>query len=414
MKTAAIINSVPANTGDELLLNVAMRILKSSNFNTSSVHSNQPEIANQVVPEYCHFWDLNEARTRDVQPFIRRPVGGILQRMGVRAMWPLALAGLGKRTAPAWQALNEAEWVFSSAGGYLNSRYGYHDRLLCFEDLLAAGKRLVFLPQSIGPFDTKKDHTRLMKTLERVQLVMTRDAISVEYLAEIGYDEPNVTIWPDLGLLSGTFGHSSRRKTNQDETPRKILFNAREWVYKENSESLASRLSKILQYLVSDGQTEVICASTCQGVPNYVDDSKFMTSIRSHLDAKSQTFVKITSNHLRPQEYFDLAKTCDAYVGMRLHGAIISMHAGIPALAIGYEDKSLEIFTELGLRDNCVDMMSSTEELLFRVDRMLNNSEIYESVLRRALASPKYCHRNFSKRFDHLLNIPGNGRDIVL
>lgn len=42
--------------------------------------------------------------------------------------------------------------------------------------------------------------------------------------------------------------------------------------------------------------------------------------------------------------------TCDVVISMRLHGCLLAMIAGTPAMGLAYESKAPEIFFQLGLK----------------------------------------------------------------
>src|SRR4029079_12956980 len=61
---------------------------------------------------------------------------------------------------------------------------------------------------------------------------------------------------------------------------------------------------------------------------------------------------------------------CDAFIGMRLHGCILSMLAGTPALGLGYEEKTREIFHQLELDRYQVPFTAGLDAWLSGADRL--------------------------------------------
>lgn len=400
----SVINSVPINAGDELLLNVAIRLIKGAGLRINSVHSNQRDLAGDIVPEYNHFWDLDQAAMRDFGFMLRGPIRGLLQRMKICPMWPIIAGRHGRLTRLPYEALSDSDWIFSAPGGYLNSRYGYRNRLWAFEKCLNLGKSLVLMPQSIGPFDKNENHGKLIDVLSRARMVMVRDAVSFSYLEDIGYNNSNLTKWPDLGLLSGSFSNEVEQ-IEFNKSNRTILFCARKWKHRESPNALSRRLAGLLTALLSVGDTRVICASTCQGVNGYVDDSIFMSDIKNLVDPKYKNLISISKEHLRPNDYFKLAQQCDAYIGMRMHGAIIAMHARTPVLAIGYEDKTREIFSELNLTEYCVDMQASHDELCEKANYLIADLESARYKIDLALSHPRYKSDVFATNFGNAIGL---------
>jgi polysaccharide pyruvyl transferase WcaK-like protein len=379
---AALINAVPANCGDELLLLASIRLLEAAGFTVGSVHSNQRNYFD-VVADKPHFWDMEHALYQDIRslPYPVRKLPQFARNGAWSVLSRLPVTNSYKTNAQ----LQQAGWIFSSAGGYMNSRYGYGSRLRVLEAMLAADKKVVLLPQSIGPFHAHVDHGRLRDVLEQARLVMVRDRISLDHLDGIGLSMQNVGLWPDLGLISGLLPFYDERPLSYNDTPR-VLFNARAWTYRSSGSELVAKLGKLLSELVEGGKSRVICASTCQGINGYVDDAEIMQQLANFVPEHDRHYISFVSEHLHPLDYHKLARTCDCYIGMRMHGAIIAMHAGIPALAIAYEEKSGEVFKQLGIPECCIDMDDSASSLSSKASWFLSNLQSLRSRTNAALA----------------------------
>ncbi|WOV56342.1 polysaccharide pyruvyl transferase family protein [Enterococcus faecium] len=106
------------------------------------------------------------------------------------------------------QYLDSIEYVFDINGYSLSSQWGnriskiYADRYILAKKL---GKKVAILPQSLGPFDYKKDKSEMSKliskSLSNLEVVFAREHQGVESLREIGVEE-NVVYSPDLVLTN--------------------------------------------------------------------------------------------------------------------------------------------------------------------------------------------------------------------
>ena len=181
-----------------------------------------------------------------------------------------------------------------------------------------------------------------------------------------------------------------------------ILFCARSWKYGIPNSVLVDKFRQILIEILSDEHFDVLCASTCQGIDGYVDDSIIIHEILSDLPSAARKRVRITPGHLNYLQYFEVAKSCDCYIGMRMHGAIMALHAGIPALALGYEDKTKQVFQELGLLDCSIDIDESVKNLVEKSHWFLQNLDLLGKRSRSAILKTDY---NFNNRVDEFAKI---------
>jgi colanic acid/amylovoran biosynthesis protein len=112
-----------------------------------------------------------------------------------------------------------------------------------------------------------------------------------------------------------------------------------------------------VERLVTARGARVVFISTCQGVPEYGhDDSQVADRVFYALPEAVRPEVEVDSAYHHPAELRALLGQCDAVVATRMHAAILAMLGGAPALAIGYEAKSRELFARAGLADWCLDI----------------------------------------------------------
>ena len=130
--------------------------------------------------------------------------------------------------------------------------------------------------------------------------------------------------------------------------------------------------------------------STCQGVENYVDDSKTALIIQESLIKKNQSFqnrVHVDSKFYTFFELMDLLNSRYTFVvGTRLHMCILSLINGTPAFNISYEIKGKYCYEYLGYQDYSVDFNETTQEVSTKFDSFLNNisnikDSLYETIL---------------------------------
>ena len=108
-------------------------------------------------------------------------------------------------------------------------------------------------------------------------------------------------------------------------------------------------------------------------VKGYKDDSILAYQIVSNLGDKHKSRCEIIEQKLPMSDLIAILNTHDAYVGMRLHAAIFSLIAGIPALNIGYEDKTRGIFEDLEYDENHFFYNSDIETWINKLNHFIGN-----------------------------------------
>lgn len=62
-----------------------------------------------------------------------------------------------------------------------------------------------------------------------------------------------------------------------------------------------------------------------------------------------------------PEETEALYGTCDAILGVRLHGAVFGLKQGVPTIGLAYEAKVAGMFEKVGLSQNALPLESPAE-----------------------------------------------------
>jgi len=141
----------------------------------------------------------------------------------------------------------------------------------------------------------------------------------------------------------------------------------------------------LVKWLLREPGREILFASTCQGVNGYVDDSRLAVAILESLPPDCRKRCILRRDKMVLQELIDEYSKCQAYVGMRMHGAILSMLGGTPAFGVAYEQKTAEIMGQMGFSKCHVDWKHPTDEWISRIGSFLENCEAIAARLPEAL-----------------------------
>ncbi len=377
-KNIVIINSVAINGGDEALLLATILGLKDC-FSCASVTvlCDNPKLYSKYI-NYVEFdwdweyaflkFDANENRFLfKIKKLIRYVINKIF---GISFESSFSRLFSSSREKRVYSVLKKSSKIILSAGGYIHDFYNYNKRLGTLEFIdNHLHKPYYFFSQSIGPFWKKENYSRLIDVLGKSDKIILREEYSLKHLKMINYNCENTIVCNDVAFyLYDKYGV----KPDLSKTIRKVAINFREWHFEEEGKLNFNKALKLCRYLISKG-FELTFISTCQGVESYIDDSKFAERIMSQLTLVEKNSCMLLNEKYTINEFINIISRQDAYVGMRLHGAILSLIGGIPALNIAYEDKTFGIFNLLGLSDSCFSYKESEEVWLSKVDLFIEN-----------------------------------------
>ena len=350
-----ITNSVPLNGGDEALLQ-------------ATVESLQARWPQSQIAVLCK--DAEQARPRFtglvIEPDLEF-VKSSSQRDRVSNLY------------------READLVLSAPGGFLNDHYPLAERLRGFELANALGKPVVLFAQSIGPFWKEESIRRIREVLNRVSLISVRDAASKQHLVDCGVAGTKIRETADAAFL---WRHLAPGLYRQKNGPvRSIALSFRIWPLGDQVEiqRTLGKARQLCRHLLADPNRSLVFLSTCQGIEGYVDDSLLAVQIVEALPHELRERCRVDRARYNPRELMQLYGQCDAFIGMRLHGCILSMLAGTPALGLGYEQKTQEVFRQLDLEPYQVRFETELDDWLCSTERLLADIEKIRAALPASL-----------------------------
>lgn len=393
-----VTNAVVSNTGDAAIF---------AGIRESLLHSGI------CGPNDIILMDSNARRTRELYPS-----WNIIQQMtaqrplSVRKLWSVAIRlrriiartltwrvpGRWARTLSffvrrktdfirAYRAVERADLVISTGGTYLVDHYRFADRALELEIADRLGKPILLWTQSMGPFETDQARSSIERIVRVTDKAFFRDARSVDSWNAVGGQAERSSIVPDSAF-------AMLETVPTIDTPRKrALISVREWGHRGpggrivDGEMYASSMRRVAVVASQQGLAPV-AMSTCQGINLYVDDSVYAAQVFSELD------VKIDSEFHTPEQLLGELADSAFVVTTRMHMAILALMCRVPTLAIAYEFKTLELFSNLGLSRYVISLDDLNEEmieeraleLLMRPDRGVVDLERLKTLCEGAMA----------------------------
>lgn len=336
-----ITNSVPLNGGDEALLRATVE----------SLRARWPDSQITVL---CRDAELACVRFADLRiesdlEFVK----SASQRRSVSNLY------------------RAADVVLSAPGGFLSDHYPIEPRLQGFEVAIALGKPIVLFAQSIGPFWKLDSIRRIRDVLGRVSLILVRDAVSQQCLVDCGVAREKIHHTADAAFLwQRLAGDLFQPKQGP---VRSVALSFRLWPLGDQLEveNTIFKAEQLCRHLLADLNRSLLFLSTCQGVAGYVDDSLIALRIVERLPEDLRARCRVDRMRYAPHELMRKYGECDAFIGMRLHGCILAMLGGTPAVGLGYEEKTREVFHQLELDRYQVPFTAGIDTWLSGADRLL-------------------------------------------
>lgn len=266
-----------------------------------------------------------------------------------------------------------ADAVFVKGGGFLHA-YGektapYIMWYLLFYIRLAKKlkKKVVFLPNSYGPFEGLTVKKQIRSALNELDLIYAREHVSAESLGSLL--KRKIPVETDLGFFL-PIGDRNKAlqvlgKYHLSENDKMVGVTVRPWRFpgKRNSSELYNNyinsIATMMEYLVEKNYKVVICNQSI-GPNSHEDDRNAIKDILSKFDHENVIW-------LNENLTCDLLKAIYSYfyffVGTRFHSIIFSITSLVPSIAIGYGgNKTNGIMDDLQLDDLMIpiDEVNST------------------------------------------------------
>lgn len=268
-----------------------------------------------------------------------------------------------------------------SPGGYMNSYYGLKKCLLPLVAAKNSNKKTAVYSQSIGPLN-QRDTNLLSEYGKYIDMLLVRDNYS-RICAETALPSSKILQTKDAAFLL-----KPRKSTAKNS--KLVAISVRSWKHDNRNMNLYYEMMQAIAEKVLEKGFDVEFISTCQGVENYVDDSKTASIIKELIIKKNDSYqnrVNVDSQFYTFFVLMDLLNSRYTFVvGTRLHMCILSLINGTPAFNISYEIKGKYCYEYLGYQDYTVDFNETTKEVATKFDTFLNNvsdlsNSVYDTIL---------------------------------
>lgn len=284
----------------------------------------------------------------------------------IRKLGMLLLNNSQKATV---KKIEECDSVFVKGGGFIHS-YGaitdpYFIYFLTYHIRLAEAfeKKIIVLPNSIGPLKNKHARNIAISTLKRCSLLTVRENLSKQCLQKYNV---NSYLYPDLGFFLKPTEKDMTDYLNRIGVPsnkKKVVITLRPYRFQgfSNPNKLFANyidgIKELVNHLVGKNYHVTFMAHTL-GPSSHENDSIAIEEVMRNLDKfaiKNSTFIQDLELNCRDVE--EIYSHYDYMIGTRFHSVIFALNVQVPSIAIAYGgNKGKGIMNVLGNDNYSIDM----------------------------------------------------------
>jgi polysaccharide pyruvyl transferase WcaK-like protein len=295
-----------------------------------------------------------------------------------------------RRSNPFLRQIAEAETIGSIAGGdSFSDIYGVQRLLYCCLPqllVLLSGRRMVLLPQTLGPFKGRLARILAKYILKRADLVYSRDRRGLEEMKALlgrDFDDMKFRFCYDLGFVvdSRRPGHMNLDglKEGAQGRPFVVGLNVSGLLYmggytQHNMFQLKidykSLVDSLIRSLVEKYKASVLLVPHVFGPKsqNAESDQAVSEEIYKELSSKYENKLFLAPGNYCVNEIKYIIGLCDFFIGSRMHACIAALSQNIPTVSIAYSEKFKGVMETIGVDNYVAD------------PRIMNQKEIFEVI----------------------------------
>jgi polysaccharide pyruvyl transferase WcaK-like protein len=280
---------------------------------------------------------------------------------------PLRTRHLPAPGGPLGDALRRADIVFDIGGGdSFTDIYGLKRFLTVWGTKWRAqliGKPVVLSPQTIGPFDKWWSRPLARSVMNRSRFVVTRDAPSTKFLAELGV-RAEILEATDVAMRLPYEPPAPR----EGDGPVRVGLNVSGLLFsggytQSNQFGLKSDYPSLIRAIARHFHqmqgTELHFIGHVQSKTQPIEDDH---RVGEALAAEFEGSV-VSPFFTSPSEAKSYIAGMDFFMGARMHAAIAAFSSGVPVIPMAYSRKFIGVFGTLGY-DHVADCKTDSEDAI--------------------------------------------------
>jgi colanic acid/amylovoran biosynthesis protein len=334
--------------------------------------------------------------------FLRNNIVCLLVLAGISRLAGERFAEWSAQRNPWLKAIRDADVAVSVSGGdSFSDIYGlgrffyvYLPQLL----VLWLGKKLVLLPQTVGPFRTRFARWLAAGVLRRAQLIYVREQAGVQQVRHVlGGEAPHTRFCYDMGFileprrpLRGIAEVEALKRSGRLLVGLNVSGLLMMGGYDRNNAfdlkvDYRALVEQTIDFLIEGRGLDVVLIPHVFGAQPE-SDSTACTALFEVLTSRYPERLGCIRGRLDQNEIKYIIGQCDFFIGARMHACIAALSQAIPAVGIAYSQKFLGVFQTVGTGELVADPRHlSTQQIIDVVERALRDRESLSAELRQTM-----------------------------
>ena len=292
--------------------------------------------------------------------------------------------------------IKESDAVFDiSEGDSFSDIYGikrFIQHSLIKLSIINLRKKLIIMPQTLGPFKRPLVKIVAKKIINRADFVFARDEMSKKVVREELEIDKNIKVIPDLAFYMKPDYRANIERFVENNKSVKIGINVSALLYnggyngknmfnlRVNYKTLIDSLIKKLS-LISNVEIILIPHVMVKDI-EVEDDFRVCKKIASDLNSKLNIKIKTIDKYYREDEIKAIISGCDYFIGSRMHACIGAISTCVPTSPIAYSRKFIGIWDTIGLGYCVTDPRKQNEDEIINsiIDNFNNRIKIKDKL----------------------------------
>ena len=309
--------------------------------------------------------------------------------LGAPPQTPRKVAGAGERILARWCApVRIADFVRSldllvvSGGGQLDDFWGgawSHPFAMFIWSALArlCGARVAFVGVGMDRLSNPLSRFFALSALRLAHYRAFRDAGTLEALRSLGLRAPSL-LCPDLAFSFPSDETSESSSFSSDPYIAVNPISAKTWAHggDDRHEIYLQHLAAACEWTAERGlRVRIVCS---QGKMDGPTAARLAEMIQPRFSGRVEV-----RDAQRVPDFLAEVRGAQIVIASRLHGAILSLVAGVPVVAISPLPKVAQLLNDVGLSEYCVDLQDFTDtDLIERIRVALDHRSSLQGQVR--------------------------------
>lgn len=235
--------------------------------------------------------------------------------------------------------------------------------------VLALGKPLIQLPQTLGPYRSWLARRTAKFILMRSRLRYARDAEGADTVRRLlPVNTPEMRVMPDIGLSMPPEPLPTPVLTellNLRSSGTVVGLNISSLLYMGGydqrnmfglHENFPEFVDKVISGIAEVPHVELLLVPHVCGGPNSEEDETRLCEALAAQHGGTHRKVRYIDAQLNHKQMKALIGACDVFVGARMHACIAAVSQSVPTVCLAYSDKFAGVMAPLGMGARVVDL----------------------------------------------------------